>query len=65
MCIVMCFTDVNVLPPEQYLNYELSRLSRMNRYANYAWIIGAAALLNIAFFLRFDNADRLPSGQFM
>jgi len=53
----MCFTDVNVLPPEQYLGYGLSRLSRMNRYANCAWIIGAAALLNIAFFLRADGVE--------
>ncbi|MCL2603129.1 MAG: ABC transporter permease [Defluviitaleaceae bacterium] len=40
-------TNTGMLPPEVYLSYGMRRLSELNRYANYAWIAGSAALFNI------------------
>jgi hypothetical protein len=37
----------NALPPEGYLSFGMRQLSRLNRYASYVWLAGAAALLNL------------------
>jgi len=44
--------NINALPPESVMPYGLSRISQLNRYANYAWIAGAGGLINLFFCLR-------------
>ena len=40
-------SNAETIPPERYLSYGLQRVSQINRYANFIWIVGAAGLFSL------------------
>jgi len=49
MSLFTRFTNVGLLPSEEYISYGMVRLMHLNRLANYAWIAGAITFVNIIF----------------
>ena len=53
--LIAYLSNTGVMPIERYLSQGMERLSILNHYANFAWITGFVALLNLGFCLRMED----------